>query len=93
MNPPGSRPSWAEYSCKMVVGKGIYYLMLWFFYWRGRREGEIQGSTKVVISSSEMMFNKHMDMEKGVRDEKQGRSLWDIYLRLCMGKCVQSVYI
>ena len=47
----------------------------------------------MVMSSLEMMFNKHIDMEKGVRDEKQGRSLWDIYLRLCMGKCVQSVYI
>lgn len=50
-------------------------------------------SRKVVMSSWEIMFNKHMDREKGVRDGKQGRSFWDIYLRLRMGNCVQSVCI
>lgn len=84
MDQPGSLPSWAEQSCKMLVRKGIYHLMLWFFYWRGRREGEVQVSRKVVMSSWEIMFNKHMDREKGVRDGKQGISFWDIYLRLCM---------
>lgn len=76
----------------MVMGKGIY-LMLWFFYWRERREGEIQGSRKVVMSSWEIMLNKHMDTEKGVRDGKQGRSFLDIYLRLRTGHCVQSVCV
>lgn len=69
MNQPGSSAKLGRIFSQMVIGKG-YTTVLWFFLLE-EREGEIQRSRKVVMSSWEIMFNKHMDREKGVRDGKQ----------------------